>query len=163
MKQNTLRFEDLIGSMTLQKFISTYWEKRQLFVSRRSPRFYEDIFSLANVDKVISASSGSTHENLDIIPPPDSGRKTEKLRASGASMNKIYSSLGRGDTIRLLGIQQAWPPVAQLAATIGEALSADVNFNFYLTPAGSQGFPIHVDTHEALILQIEGSKDWFIY
>jgi ribosomal protein L16 Arg81 hydroxylase len=163
MKQGVPSFDDLISPVTLQEFFSVYWERRHLFLSRKAPSFYDHVFSLADVDSAIAASGAFPHEVLDLIPPPDSGRKIESFKSSRVVMDRIYAGLGRGDTVRLMGLQQVWPTLARLAGAMGEAFSAEVNFNFYLTPAGSQGFPVHVDTHEACILQVEGSKDWFIY
>ena len=35
--------------------------------------------------------------------------------------------------------------------------------NAYYTPAGSQGLPVHHDTHEVISLQVAGSKRWLVY
>jgi hypothetical protein len=35
-----------------------------------------------------------------------------------------------------------------------------VQFNIYLTPPGAQGFRTHYDTHDVLILQVQGEKSW---
>lgn len=157
------QLEDLISPVTPREFFSRYWEKRYLYIRRNAPKFYREVFTLADVDGAIAASCASPNEVLDLIPPPDSGRKMESYKPSRLPMDKVYAGLGRGDTVRLMGMQQVWPALARLSAAMGEAFSADVNFNFYLTPSGSQGFPVHVDTHEACILQIDGSKDWYIY
>jgi len=51
----------------------------------------------------------------------------------------------------------------ELALRLKEALGVTVHVNSYLTPASSQGFSVHFDYHDALILQISGSKQWFVY
>ena len=35
--------------------------------------------------------------------------------------------------------------------------------NAYCTPAGAQGFAVHHDTHDVLVLQVSGRKRWRIY
>ena len=35
-----------------------------------------------------------------------------------------------------------------------------VQCNIYLTPPGAQDFPLHYDTHNILILQVQGEKLW---
>ena len=35
--------------------------------------------------------------------------------------------------------------------------------NSYFTPRGSQGFAVHHDTHDVLVLQVAGEKRWLLY
>ena len=35
--------------------------------------------------------------------------------------------------------------------------------NAYYTPARSQGLPVHHDTHDVIVLQVDGSKRWLVY
>ena len=35
--------------------------------------------------------------------------------------------------------------------------------NAYYTPRGSQGFAVHHDTHDVLVLQVAGEKRWLVY
>ena len=35
--------------------------------------------------------------------------------------------------------------------------------NAYYTPRGSQGFAVHHDTHDVLVLQVAGEKRWLLY
>jgi bifunctional lysine-specific demethylase and histidyl-hydroxylase NO66 len=38
-----------------------------------------------------------------------------------------------------------------------------VQVNAYYTPRGSQGFAVHHDTHDVLVLQVAGEKRWLLY
>jgi hypothetical protein len=38
-----------------------------------------------------------------------------------------------------------------------------VQANAYYTPRGSQGLPVHHDTHEVISLQVAGEKRWLVY
>jgi Cupin superfamily protein len=38
-----------------------------------------------------------------------------------------------------------------------------VQANAYYTPRGSQGFAVHHDTHDVLVLQVAGEKRWLLY
>jgi ribosomal protein L16 Arg81 hydroxylase len=162
-KIKTLPFKDLIAPITPEDFFSKHWEIHHLYIPRNKPSFYDGIFSLEDIDHAIASSSGVSQDNLAIIPPVGSNRNIERFIPSDAPMEKIYTEFSSGSTIRLMSVQQTWPPVATLAAVLSEAFSASVNINFYLTPPNSQGFPIHIDTHEVLVLQIEGHKEWHLY
>lgn len=53
--------------------------------------------------------------------------------------------------------------VHALNSNLQELFGCFVGANVYLTPPNSQGFAPHFDDIEAIILQIEGSKQWKIY
>jgi hypothetical protein len=158
-----IRFEDLLDPVSPERFFAEHWERRHLFLHREDPAWYRGLFSFADVDRWMVASQSNPAELLLLVPPPGSGRKTERKRLRDVTPSQLYNAFAGGNTIVLEGIQKAWPPVARLAATLGEALSARVRVNLYMTPAGAQGAPIHPDVQDVFVLQIEGTKDWFLY
>jgi hypothetical protein len=38
-----------------------------------------------------------------------------------------------------------------------------VQANIYMTPPGAQGFRVHFDTHDVLVLQVSGAKSWRVW
>lgn len=158
-----IRFADLLDPVPPERFLTEHWERRHLFLHRQDPSWYEGLFSFADVDRWMVASQSNPAELLLLVPPPGSGRTTERKRLRDVAPAQLYNAFASGHTIVLEGIQKTWPPVARLAATLGEALSARVRVNLYMTPAGAQGAPIHPDVQDVFVLQIEGAKDWFIY
>jgi ribosomal protein L16 Arg81 hydroxylase len=38
-----------------------------------------------------------------------------------------------------------------------------VQANIYLTPPGAQGFRVHFDTHDVLVMQVSGAKSWRVW
>jgi bifunctional lysine-specific demethylase and histidyl-hydroxylase NO66 len=54
-------------------------------------------------------------------------------------------------------------PIATLAQSIDVELNFAAQVNAYFTPPESQGFVAHFDDHDALIVQLEGSKIWHLY
>ena len=158
-----IRFADIVDPVPAERFLAEHWERRHLFVHRDDPSWYQGLFSFADVDRWLAASQSNAAELLLLVPPPGSGRMTERKRLRDVTPAQLYNAFVGGVTIVLEGIQKAWPPVARLAASLGEALSARVRVNLYMTPAGVQGAPIHPDVQDVFVLQTEGSKDWFIY
>jgi bifunctional lysine-specific demethylase and histidyl-hydroxylase NO66 len=57
----------------------------------------------------------------------------------------------------------SWHPLAVFCRALEEALGHGVQANGYYTPRGSQGFAVHHDTHDVLILQVAGEKRWLLY
>jgi hypothetical protein len=68
-----------------------------------------------------------------------------------------------GATIVLQALHHNWHPLAVFCRLLEEALDRPVQVNAYYTPRGSQGFAVHHDTHDVLVLQVAGDKRWLIY
>ena len=163
MTATVLSFEELIAPVTVDEFRDRYWEKECLFVSRGNPSFYKSVFSLADVDRCIFARRGDPRSLLTIVPPAQSGQKVTNHAVSEVSAERLYAAFNSGATIRMESAQESWPPIALLVAAISESLNARLNVNFYMTPQDSQGFKLHYDPHDALILQVDGAKEWYLY
>jgi hypothetical protein len=56
-----------------------------------------------------------------------------------------------------------WHPLAVFCRHLEDALGHGVQANAYWTPRGSQGFAVHHDTHDVLVLQVAGEKRWLLY
>jgi hypothetical protein len=56
-----------------------------------------------------------------------------------------------------------WHPLAVFCRQLEEAIGLPVQANSYFTPRGSQGFGVHHDTHDVLVLQVAGEKRWLLY
>lgn len=158
-----LGFEDIIAPVVPGEFFAKYWERRHLFIHREEPSRYGPLFSFADVDRWIAAAQGNPAELLLVVPPPGSGRKTERKSLRDVNLGQLYAAFHAGNTLVLENIQKSWPPVAQLAASLSEAFSARVHVNMYMTPANAQGAPVHPDVQDVFVLQMEGAKDWYIY
>jgi ribosomal protein L16 Arg81 hydroxylase len=158
-----LRFEEVIAPVTPDEFFAGYWERRHLFIQRDDRSHYGPLFSFADVDRWIATAQGNPAELLLVVPPAGSGRKTERKRLRDVNLGQLYAAFHAGHTLVLEDLQKSSPPVAQLAAALAEAFSARVAVNLYMTPAGFQGAPLHPDVQDVFVLQMEGSKDWYIY
>ncbi|MFG1804083.1 cupin domain-containing protein [Micromonospora carbonacea] len=73
---------------------------------------------------------------------------------------ELYAS---GATLVLQGLHRTWPALIDFARDLGAALAQPLQVNAYLTPAGSQGFATHYDTHDVFVLQVDGRKHWRIH
>ncbi|MFL6236707.1 MAG: JmjC domain-containing protein [Thermoanaerobaculia bacterium] len=158
-----LDFEDLISPVSPAEFFDRYWGKTTLVLHRRDREYYGDLFTLADVDRCLITAGSSPTTVLQIVPPPSSHRESKLLTASGISKDRLYDAYLSGDTIRLIGAEKFWPPLALLLASLQETFNARWGTNVFLTPPESQAFSLHFDTVDVLVLQIAGSKRWRIW
>jgi lysine-specific demethylase/histidyl-hydroxylase NO66 len=65
-----------------------------------------------------------------------------------------------GATVVFQGVHRYHRPLAEVVGELEVELGHPCQANAYLTPAGSQGFATHRDTHDVFVLQTVGTKTW---
>jgi bifunctional lysine-specific demethylase and histidyl-hydroxylase NO66 len=80
-----------------------------------------------------------------------------------ADLRRVAAEWEAGATIVLQALHVHWHPLAVFCRHLEEALGHAVQANAYWTPRGSQGFAVHHDTHDVLVLQVAGEKRWLLY
>jgi hypothetical protein len=80
-----------------------------------------------------------------------------------ARVERVLEEFERGATIVLQALHLSWLPLARYCRALEAELGHSVQANAYFTPRGSQGLPVHHDTHEVLSLQVAGHKRWLVY
>jgi ribosomal protein L16 Arg81 hydroxylase len=75
----------------------------------------------------------------------------------------VLAEWENGATIVLQALHVNWHPLAVFCRQLEEAIGLPVQANSYYTPRGSQGFDVHHDTHDVLVLQVAGEKRWLLY
>lgn len=82
---------------------------------------------------------------------------------AAADVRRIAAEWEAGATIVLQALHVHWHPLAVFCRQLEDALGHSVQANAYWTPRGSQGFAVHHDTHDVLVLQVAGEKRWLLY
>jgi hypothetical protein len=80
-----------------------------------------------------------------------------------ADVHRVLAEFEAGATIVLQGLHYNWRPLAEFCRGLEAALGHPVQANAYYTPRGSQGLPVHHDTHDVFVLQVAGHKRWLVY
>jgi ribosomal protein L16 Arg81 hydroxylase len=83
--------------------------------------------------------------------------------SAAIGLERVYAQYREGSTIVLQFIHERWKPLAKLCGALSAELSAGFQVNAYLTPQHARGLGIHYDTHDVLVLQLEGSKHWRLF
>lgn len=155
------------------RFAAAYWGHGPL-LSRAAelagPGGFTDLLSADAVDELLSRRGLRTPflrvaRRGAVLP---AGRYTGSGGA-GAEIgdqvvdDKVMQLYAEGATIVLQGLHRIWPPLIAFAHRLGDELRQPVQVNAYLTPAGSQGFATHYDTHDVFVLQVDGTKRWRVH
>ena len=78
-------------------------------------------------------------------------------------VDRLLEEFQNGATIVLQALHHTWLPLARYCRALEAELGHPVQANAYYTPRGSQGLPVHHDTHEVISLQVAGHKRWLVY
>jgi ribosomal protein L16 Arg81 hydroxylase len=161
----------LLYPISLDAFLSTYWEKRWLFVQRGHEGFYEGLLTNENLEDFISSADARYPAIMlakeGVYYPPQAYCDDVKMgyvTFSGVpNLKKLSAEYAKGATIALPSFDRSWRPLADLCRRLEEQLDHGANTNVYITAGQTSGFPPHYDTHDILVLQVAGRKLWRIH
>ncbi len=152
-----------------ESFRREHWERRPLAVPRGEEGRFDDLLSVRDVERLVTetairapafrlvkagASPSGYTTDLSWRPQPFTGT---------VRVDRVLEEFEDGATIVLQALHHSWLPLARYCRRLESELGHPVQANAYFTPRGSQGLPVHHDTHEVLSLQVAGHKRWLVY
>jgi len=148
-------------------FVQHYWEKQPLRIRRSDPDYYSDLLTLADVDRILSAT-GIRPPQIRIVRDGQaisSGKASTApfLRSNALELEELYSAYRDGATVVLQFLHERWLALARLCESLAHEFSASFQVNAYLTPAHEKGLAPHYDTHDVFVMQVSGVKHWRVY
>jgi len=158
-----------VAPLELARFLAEHWERKPLVVPRGEVGRFDDLLSARDVERLIT-ETGIREPAFRLVKAGEtvSGYSADlPWRPSAftgvADVRRVLEEFQRGATIVLQGLHHLWLPLARYCRHLEAFLGHPVQANAYYTPAGSQGLPVHHDTHEVISLQVAGSKRWLVY
>jgi hypothetical protein len=162
----TVRFDlaRLLHPVLPATFFKDYYEKQPLHVSRNRPDYYASLLTLDQVEPLLTVLPPDTVFVTDADKPLET-KDMARQGTSGLTLDAIRACqlFAGGATVVIREVHQRLESLALLARELERAFSAPFQANLYMTPPGGKGFETHYDTHDVLVLQIAGSKQWTIF
>lgn len=155
-----LTLQHLIHPIDTHSFIEDYLEKQPLVRLRNDPGYFAGLFDLSDIEEFLFTvrpqrlPGAMTMVKHGEPPPPLS---------PGMSTQAVFNAFREGASLVLNRAHECWPKLAQLVAEIEDALDCPAQTNIYCSPPGVQGFAIHADRHDVIVVQTYGSKQWNLY
>ena len=151
----------LLHPISVSQFFAEYWEEKPLVIGRDDQGYYKSIVSLERIDPLLTVLPPEAITVTDSDHRPD---EADVARADGSlDVVKACQLLAEGTTIVFGEAHKRIETLAALCRELERDLGAPLQCNLYLTPANGQGFEAHYDTHDVLLLQIAGAKEWTIF
>jgi bifunctional lysine-specific demethylase and histidyl-hydroxylase NO66 len=160
-----------VDPWSVEQFLAERWQQAPLLLKRDRPDHFRDLISLTEFDAIV-AHTGLRHPYFrlfkDGTPIPVSAATTARqlgpdLDTGLADLGVIYDEYGDGATIVLQALERWWPRFQRLCREFEVTLGHPTQAHAYLTPASARGAPVHYDTHDVFVLQVEGAKTWRVW
>ena len=160
--------ESMFAPIGVAGFIADYLERDVLHLERKDPMLVQGLFDLESMAHCIRYMKPQARGSVRVVPKGEDPEETVQLNAMAASAddhgeNLLTSGFSAGKTIIFNSAESYWPPVERVVDELKESLACDIKCNVYCTPPQSQGFDTHVDGHDVLVLQTDGSKTWRLH
>ena len=160
---NEFDLEWIVGD--IDDFGSSIWGRRPMY--RSGVTGFDRLLDTGTVQHWLA--NGARRPNFRLVKVGSSYDErdyTRTVRMGGIDVHgvadpaAIAARMTDGATLVLQNLELVFAQVGALAARLAEAMSHPVQANAYLTPPNAAGLARHADTHDVLILQLQGSKSW---
>jgi ribosomal protein L16 Arg81 hydroxylase len=166
--------KNIVDELTRHHFFDDYYEKKSLYIPGvlRDPQFFAN--NLARVDDLFNRPLKSSQVRIvkkDSIIAPEAycqkilgKRKFAGTRRDDLSVDvrKVAEYYTKGYTVVFQDIGFDIPEFARCILKLEEYFASSLYANAYFSPKNSQGLPLHCDEDDVLILQLRGSKEWYV-
>ncbi|MEQ8332534.1 cupin domain-containing protein [Nisaea sp.] len=154
-------FAWLIHPIDIETFFRDYFEQKPLHVTGRSLDYYAEIFRPEDMEDILwrnvhSPSIAVASKMSRAISAPISYVGTSEPWWPGEMYKDRHALI-------INGIQKHIAGAGRFLRGIEKFFKTSGHLNLYANPANCQGFPPHFDSHDTLILHIEGIKRWMFY
>jgi ribosomal protein L16 Arg81 hydroxylase len=155
-------FDSLIAPIGTDKFFDQYWERKPFFIKRASPGYFDALLSLDDMDHYLGTRT--FHEaDIRIVKQGKDKPFREYAKDGVADRHQMLQAYGDGSMLLFSHLNRHHLPLASAISQCEAELHLPFRSNVYLSPPDSQGFKLHWDTHDVMVLQIAGSKTWQIF
>jgi hypothetical protein len=132
-----------------------------------NPARFQDLLSVADLDAFLRTDAARSPR----VSMAESARKgsasvpeEEFADANGrVELPRLLARFDAGATLVVSQFHELHAPLARFCRGLERVFLHPVQANIYLTPPGAQGFRVHYDTHDVIVLQVRGTKRWRVW
>jgi len=153
----------LIAPHSLQHFLEHHWEREHLHVLGRPDEARASLVTLEAVDLMLSTRA-NRHPDVSVVNAANPVEAEDYTDGDDlVDPIRVARLFAAGGTIIINNLDQYSPRVRALVSQLEAELRVHAQANLYLTPGGAQGFAAHYDSHDVILVQVIGQKQWRLY
>lgn len=158
-----MSLQTVLDPVSISDFFNLYFESNPLGITRGRPDYFCGLLTLDEIDRLLTTLDFQ-HPRIVLVNAEREIKPSEYITENNTiDVGELYRLHATGATIILNQLHTRHPELAELCAGLELEVSAPVQSNVYVTPPRAKGFKTHFDTHDALVLQLHGSKYWRLY
>jgi len=153
----------IIHPIATSVFLAEHWDRSPLLVQGRGASYFETLFSLADVDPLLASYGPPGEHDLRLVKRGGSPPTILLPAGQVPSVASIHAAYGDGYTVNVNDMAPRHPALRRMTNALLGELGIRPRPNLFLTPPGSRAFDLHFDTHDVMIVQLGGKKEWRVY
>ena len=151
-KQSTLA--EILQPYSRERFLSENWTKRGIVIPSKQSDKFQHLFSWEILNDLLNYHKLGTDLRFAL----------DKEVLPACNPQDWIKRCQEGATLVLDRAQIRVPAIADFTWKLQQELGHPcMHANIYCSWPSQQGFNTHFDTHEVFILQIDGTKEWFVF
>jgi ribosomal protein L16 Arg81 hydroxylase len=152
---------DILAPMSTDEFFSRYWTKQFLHVPGPADKFLQ-LFSWDVLNAVLEEHR-LTSERLRLVKSGKALEPGRYLNGDTVNAGPLMTELSAGATLNLNSCEEVHPPLRTLCSYLERLFHVHVHVNLYAGWRKDNGFDVHWDDQDTLILQVSGRKHWKVW
>jgi len=156
------------GALTPQEVFALREGTAWRLMPRGATERYAGLLSITDLDAFLRTDA-ARHPRVSMADggrqgsaavPPDEYLHPDSSRID---LPRLLARHDAGGSLVVSQFHEVHAPLAQFCRGLEKVFLHPVQANIYLTPPGAQGFRVHFDTHDVLVLQVSGAKSWRVW
>jgi ribosomal protein L16 Arg81 hydroxylase len=144
-------------------FVERCFQKKHLIYKRKNLNYFSEILN-KNIIESYLANVELRYPDVRMVKNAEAIETKEYVYSNNIIKKKsLFEYFINGATIAFSGLHKSINSLAILTNELEAETGHRFQTNVYLTPPNSQGFKIHYDSHDVIVLQVGGKKNWKIY
>lgn len=145
---------ELLKPYTLEEFLKNNWTSTAVHILSEETNKFAHLFSWEKLNYLL---------NYHQFKYPDFRLALDGNVLDESANENLTKLCQEGATLIINQVNKLIPEIAKFAAELNYDLGYGTQVNAYCSWPGKQGFSSHYDTHEVFVLQIDGSKKWYVF
>lgn len=153
----------LVAPVTPEVFLAEHWDRRPLHCARGDHAYFASLFGLDDVEALL--------RTYGVVANPDSMRLVKRgatppvipIVGVPPDLALVHRAFEDGYTLNVNDVATHHVGLRRLVHALTARLGLCPHPNLYFTPPWSRAFDLHFDTHDVLVVQLAGAKEWRVY